>query len=165
MERGAWQAMVHGVTKSWTQLSNWGHVHVISNLSIYPFLPSSYSYKFALYICNYFSLVDRFIYFLDSTCKRFMWYLSLSIWFTPQCDNLYIHPYCCKWHYFALFLTAEYYSIVCIYIVCIYIVCIYIFIHLSVHGHLGCFHDICKWRNQQAINLQNILTAHAAQYQ
>ena len=28
------------------------------NLSL---LPSSYSYKFALYICNYFSLVDRFI--------------------------------------------------------------------------------------------------------
>ena len=25
--------------------------------------------------------------------------------------------------------------------------------------------DICKWSDQQGINLQNIQTAHAAQYQ
>ena len=25
MDRGAWQATVHGVAKSWTQLSNWAH--------------------------------------------------------------------------------------------------------------------------------------------
>ena len=25
MDRGAWWAIVHGVTKSWTRLSNWGH--------------------------------------------------------------------------------------------------------------------------------------------
>ena len=25
--------------------------------------------------------------------------------------------------------------------------------------------NICKWRDQQGINLQNIQTAHAAQYQ
>ena len=30
MDRGAWQATVHGVTKSWTQLSNWTHIHVYS---------------------------------------------------------------------------------------------------------------------------------------
>ena len=27
MDRGAWQAAVHGVTKSWTGLSNWSHTH------------------------------------------------------------------------------------------------------------------------------------------
>ena len=27
MDRGAWRAIVHGVTKSWTQLSNWAHTH------------------------------------------------------------------------------------------------------------------------------------------
>ena len=27
VERGAWWATVHGVTKSWTQLSNWVHTH------------------------------------------------------------------------------------------------------------------------------------------
>ena len=27
MDRGAWQAVVHGVTKSRTQLSNWAHTH------------------------------------------------------------------------------------------------------------------------------------------
>ena len=28
MDRGAWQATVHGVSKSWTQLSNWTHAHI-----------------------------------------------------------------------------------------------------------------------------------------
>ena len=27
MDRGAWQATVHGVKKSWTGLSNWAHMH------------------------------------------------------------------------------------------------------------------------------------------
>ena len=39
MDRGAWQATVHGVTKSWTwlkQLSMQAHMHVNPNLSVYP---------------------------------------------------------------------------------------------------------------------------------
>ena len=28
MDRGAWQATAYRVTKSWTQLSNWAHMHV-----------------------------------------------------------------------------------------------------------------------------------------
>ena len=28
MDRGAWWAAVHGVTKSWTQLSDWTHTHI-----------------------------------------------------------------------------------------------------------------------------------------
>ena len=31
MDRGAWQATVHGETKSWTWLSNWEHTHAHSN--------------------------------------------------------------------------------------------------------------------------------------
>ena len=27
MDRGAWKAAVHGVAKSWTQLSDWAHIH------------------------------------------------------------------------------------------------------------------------------------------
>ena len=29
MDRGAWQASIHGVTKSWTQLSGWALVNLI----------------------------------------------------------------------------------------------------------------------------------------
>ena len=30
MDREAWQATVHGVTKSWTRLSDWTHTHTIN---------------------------------------------------------------------------------------------------------------------------------------
>ena len=33
MDRGAWQAAIHGVTKSRTQLSNWTHMHAWSNVT------------------------------------------------------------------------------------------------------------------------------------
>ena len=33
MNRGAWQAAIHGVTKSQTQLSNWTHMHAWSNVT------------------------------------------------------------------------------------------------------------------------------------
>ena len=37
MDRGAWQATVHGVTKSWTHLKqlsvNSGHFHIVTILS------------------------------------------------------------------------------------------------------------------------------------
>ena len=45
MDRGAWQATIHGVAKSWIQLSNWAHIHMestqnnkyLSELLIIPF--------------------------------------------------------------------------------------------------------------------------------
>ena len=30
MDRGAWQAMVHGITKSWTQLSTLAHTYTVA---------------------------------------------------------------------------------------------------------------------------------------
>ena len=36
VDRGAWRAAVHGVTKSWTQLSNWAeHIHSFSIMAYY----------------------------------------------------------------------------------------------------------------------------------
>ena len=29
MDRGTWQAIVHGIAKSQTQLSNWAHTHIM----------------------------------------------------------------------------------------------------------------------------------------
>ena len=34
MDRGAWQAAVHGVAKNWTQLRDWACIHVFKNTSI-----------------------------------------------------------------------------------------------------------------------------------
>ena len=42
MDKGAWQAAVHGVSKSQTRPSNWVHMHVISqNLCLFFFLSFS----------------------------------------------------------------------------------------------------------------------------
>ena len=41
MDRRAWRAIVHGVTKRWTQLSNWAHVYL-------------YMHFILVYIKNYF---------------------------------------------------------------------------------------------------------------
>ena len=40
MARGAWYAAVHGVTKSWTQLSDWTELKYLNNL----FLESNYAH-------------------------------------------------------------------------------------------------------------------------
>ena len=48
-----------------------------------------------------------------------------------QCDNLSLHPCCCKWHYFIL-VMAEQYSIVYMHHI--------FFMHSSVSQLLGCFH-------------------------
>ena len=36
MDRGAWRAAVHEVTKSWTRLSDWAHVHIFSFILLLP---------------------------------------------------------------------------------------------------------------------------------
>ena len=35
MDRGAWRATVHGVTKSWTQLSDFTHTHIYRFINFY----------------------------------------------------------------------------------------------------------------------------------
>ena len=56
MDRGTWQATVHGVTKSWTWLSNWTtvtyHFHIILRflrLSIYGYKKSCFSICLAFF--------------------------------------------------------------------------------------------------------------------
>ena len=60
---------------------------------------------------------------LDSNLSDVIWCLSFSD-FTY--DNLKIYLCCCKWHYFLLFYGWLVFHI--------------FFIHLSVDGHLDCFH-------------------------
>ena len=60
-----------------------------------------------------------------------MVFVFLSDNFT-QYDNLQLHPCCCKWHYFILFLMTEQHSIVGVCVrVCVCVYCI-VFIHSSV---------------------------------
>ena len=53
-DRGAWQAIVHGVTNSWTRLSDWTHTHIL-----------------VLTFCSYIYILYLII---------FTWYAS---WFFP----------------------------------------------------------------------------------
>ena len=85
----------------------------------YPF-PSPY-----LYFCIYESCL---FVFQDSTHLCGMCH-SLSH-FTQ--NALRVHPHCCKWQHFLLFITKQY-SIICI----IYYI---LFTHSSIKGHLGCLH-------------------------
>ena len=50
MDRGAWRATVHGVTKSWTQLSNWActHIRIIT-----------YDLSMLLKTCEQFKITDK----------------------------------------------------------------------------------------------------------
>ena len=54
----------------------------------------------------------------------------LSLAYFTQDDNLQVHPYYCKWHYFVLFMTEEH-SVGDV---------DRVFIHASVDGHFGCSH-------------------------
>ena len=57
-----------------------------------------------------------------------MIFLLLCLAYFTVHDNLYVHPRCCKWHYFILFNVIYMYHI--------------FFIHSSVFGHVGCFHAL-----------------------
>ena len=74
------------------------------NLSVtFPF-PTD-NHKLVFYICDSICFVNKFIctIFLGST---YTWYhmIFVFLWLTvTHYDNLYIHPHCCRWHYFVLF--------------------------------------------------------------
>ena len=74
-----------------------------------------------------FSLVNQFITTNDqvSLINDILWYWSFSLTHFTVYDPLEIHPGCCRWHYFTLFLP-EQYPIMSRY-------------HSSVHGHGGYF--------------------------
>ena len=85
MDRGAWWATVHRVTKSRTRLSNFTHslcVYVsvpISQFIPLP-LPPPCSHLCFLHLCLYSCPANRFSYtiFLDSTCSINIQYLLFS---------------------------------------------------------------------------------------
>ena len=61
-DRGAWQAIVHGVTKSFTQLSDWGYIHLYIHIYIYIYthihsIICLYMYTYSFFI---FSMIKNF---------------------------------------------------------------------------------------------------------
>ena len=49
MDRGAWWAIVHGVAKSWTQLSDWAHRETRDSMP-----DAQYWFSFQIYYCVYY---------------------------------------------------------------------------------------------------------------
>ena len=77
MDRGAWQATVHGVTKSWTQLSNWACMHI----RIF-----TYDLSIMLKTCKQFKITNK------SRTRRklkregtyvYLWLIHVDIWQKP----------------------------------------------------------------------------------
>ena len=65
MDRGAWKATVHGVAKSWTQLSNFHFHFSLYVYSCHLYLISSASVRFRLFLS----------FFSPSLHEMFPWYL------------------------------------------------------------------------------------------
>ena len=68
MDREAWHAVVHGVTKSWTRLSDWTELNTYIN-SVYMSIPNHpirlwYIYICSLCLCLYFCFVNRITYII-----------------------------------------------------------------------------------------------------
>ena len=66
MDGGAWQAIVHGVAKSWTRLSHFPRLHfmypLIPNLPLYSPPPFGNHKWFILYVYeSYFCFVNEYI--------------------------------------------------------------------------------------------------------
>ena len=57
MDREAWRAAVHGITKSWTQLSDWTELNLTTSWDVHldfllsPFKISLVSYNYVMYVC------------------------------------------------------------------------------------------------------------------
>ena len=88
MEREAWRAAVHGVTKSWTQLSHWTELNWIEHLPLCV-------HKSVLYVCVSISalqigssvpflLVSIYAYIYICTCIN-IWHLFFYFWFISLC--------------------------------------------------------------------------------
>ena len=113
-----------------SKCSNNLHLPMLDSQSIPlpPHIPPWQPQICSLWVC--FCFVDRFIcgifqipYKSDS-----IWYFFLFLVYFTSYDNLYLHPFCCRWHYF--FLMAEGYAIVCMHHL----------MHSSADGHRGCLH-------------------------
>ena len=56
MDRGAWRATVHGVTKNWTWLSDWAQYSTEQNLAFWVHTASSYLFSFYILVFQLYVL-------------------------------------------------------------------------------------------------------------
>ena len=97
MDRGAWQATVHGVTKSWTRLSNWAHIWgdnhstYTQNSSYFPVCLLSSTCFTSIFPLAHALFKYNLEEVLDSPPD--FWYSSHTTQFTLKCTILYLLVY------------------------------------------------------------------------
>ena len=77
MDREAWRAVIHGVTKNWTRLSNWTELKLSFYLNIFLTQLSSISYHYSQSKPGYNVLIANFFYM--TCCIQFA-NASLFFW-------------------------------------------------------------------------------------
>ena len=126
MDREAWRAVVHGVAKSWTRLSNWtelnwthssilpGQIHAQRSLVGYsPWCPKSWTrLRYTHLSCMTFVFIWVFLVLYHSTnCFHYLWLFSLS--HTLSCWLLCSFPfvfYLPKFKVYSMFIKRGWYT-------------------------------------------------------
>ena len=85
------------------------------------------------WVC-FFIIVTNLLYFLASTYKWHHIVFAFSVWLISQHNVLQVHPWCCKWQHFIVFLWP------------LYMFTLH-FLSPSVDGHLDCFHILAILNN------------------
>jgi len=82
MDREAWRAAIHGVTKSQTRLSDWTEFPVLD--IIYWLFPMGVYYSYTLPTPSYFTVASQYCNFSIFCCQYLMFTLSLPYKYYSQ---------------------------------------------------------------------------------
>ena len=92
-------------------------------------------------ISSFYISESVFSFFSDFTYKRYhMILVFLCLAYLTQCGHLQVHPRCCRWHCFFLFMAEQYSMVYVSHLLCPFL-CQWT---LGLFPHLGCCEQCCS---------------------